>query len=325
MTITRLLAVALITIAGCSIEPAARPDAGRGRDAGTEIDWPEADGGGADAGIEEEPPHEEPDAAIVERDDARPPADVDLETPEDRARFVRFRVGTVNAPESAKPGLIMPRELRARRMVNWFAENDITLSALQEAGTYIRREAAERPAWGSTWAVPNNVIAGREVGNGIIFRSGHIAVLDEANIRVRMAGRPNGLNVAVRLLEHRQDTDRRARFVMFAFHAPTRRDDPDDSVRAAMRREIRMFANRCIAAGLPVIVAGDSNDGGYGSHFPDMRAAAHHSVDWILVSRGIRIHGEGVRSIPDLSDHDAVWASISVPIDASAPRRLPAL
>ena len=315
-----LLAV-LVSMMGCDIEPASS-----GGDAGTEIDWSETDGGGdraPDSGADDELPTGEPDAG-TEADARIAAPDVDWETPEDRARFVRFRVGTVNAPESAKPGLIMPRELRARRMVNWFADNEITVSALQEAGTYIRAEAAERPAWGSTWAVPNNVIAGRRVGNGIIFRSGAIAVLDEANIRVPMAGRPDGLNAAVRLLEHREDTDRRARFVMIAFHAPTRRDDPDDSTRAAMRREIRMFANRCIAAGLPVIVAGDANDGGYGAHFPDMRAAAHHVVDWILVSRGIRIHGEGSRNIPDLSDHDAVFASISVPIDADAPRRLPA-
>jgi hypothetical protein len=259
------------------------------------------------------------------RPDARPdaPAAPDAVDPPE-LRYARLRVAAVNAPETARAELLSPPLARAQRLLGLLAEDEVDAAAVQESGTYLRRAAGERPGWSSTWAPPNNVVGEREVGNGIVYRGAPLAILDEASLRVPMPGRPRGLNFPVRIFEHRADADRRARFVMISFHAPTRRDDPDDTTRAAVRRSLLAYARRCQRAGLPVVLAGDANDGDYASHFRgDLEAAFHHGVDWVLVSPEVRVHGGSSRAIPLLSDHDAIVATVSVPARSDTPRRLP--
>jgi endonuclease/exonuclease/phosphatase family metal-dependent hydrolase len=299
---------------GVASDAAWRPDAQTptepGRDAGAATDagggplFPWSDAGvGIDAGPRPEEPPEEP---------------------EPEGFSPRFRVATINAPESLREGLVMPPLARARQLLDFVAATNISISAMQESGTNLREAASARPAWRTTWAVPNNIIRGREIGNGILFADAPFRIRDQANLQVPMPGRPRGLNFPVRLMEHRADTSRRARFVMISFHAPTRRDDPDDTTRQAVRRALRAYVSRCHRVGLPVILAGDANDGMYASHFrPDLQVAAREVIDYVLVSPEIRVHGELSRSLPGLSDHHAVVATVSVPARSDAPTQLP--
>lgn len=262
---------------------------------------------------------------VTVRPDARPdaPAAPDATAPPE-LRYVRLRVAAVNAPETARAELLSPPLARAQRLLDLLTADEVDAAAVQESGTYLRRAAGERPGWSSTWAPPNNLVNGREVGNGIVYRGAPLAILDEAALQVPMPGHPRGLNFPVRIFEHRADADRRARFVMISFHAPTRRDDPDDTTRVAVRRALLAYARRCQRAGLPVVLAGDSNDGEYASYFRgDLEAAFHHGVDWVLVSPEVRVLGGFSRAIPLVSDHDAIVATLSVPARSDTPRRLP--
>ena len=288
--------------------PGIEPDAGLlPSDAGSEVDsGSEADAGtaGADGGLT--------------RVDAGPPPEPT------RAFSTRFRVGTFNVPETRRASLLTSREARADAVLDLLRDNSVDAAAVQESGTYLKRAVASRDAWRSTWGRVNKFVNGREVGNGIVFRRAPLRLLDSHDILVPMPSRPRGLNIPVRLFEHRSDDGTRARFAMISFHAPTRRDDPTDASRRALRVALSRYIDRCHRQGLVVVLAGDANDGGYATHFrPEMKVAAHHVVDWILVSRSIRVHGDFSRSRPLLSDHDLIGATIQIPVDPTAPRTLP--
>ncbi len=237
---------------------------------------------------------------------------------------MRFRVASFNVPETQRRELLTSREARASAVLNLMRDIGVDVAAVQESGTYLKAATRERDAWRSTWGRVNKFVNGREVGNGIVYRNAPFRVLDSYNLLVPMPSRPRGLNIPVRLMEHRSEGGARARFVMISFHAPTRRDDPTDASRRALRQALSRYITRCHRQGLVVVLAGDANDGGYGSHFrPDMKIGFHHVVDWILVSRAIRVHGGFSRSMPMLSDHEAITATISIPVNNTAPITLP--
>jgi hypothetical protein len=291
----------------------ASPD---GRDAGDEGGW--------DAGSEA-------DAGTTRTDAGQPPVDagqprVDAGPPPapPRAFSARFRVGSFNVPETRRASLLTSREARANAVLNLIRDNDIVATSVQESGTYLKAAVADRDAWRSTWGRVNKFVNGRQVGNGIVFRRAPLRLIDSHDIRVPMPSRPRGLNIPVRLFEHQSDDGARARFVMISFHAPTRRDDPTDASRRALRMALSRYIDRCHRQGLVVVLAGDANDGAYASHFrPEMKTAYHHVVDWILVSRAIQVHHGFSRNRPALSDHELIAAGISIPVDPSAPRTLP--
>ena len=256
----------------------------------------------------------------TEASDAGPDVDPDP----GRAFSMRFRVSSFNVPETRRASLLTSREARANRVLNLLRDNNVSAASVQESGTYLQAAAASRDAWRSTWAPHNSFVNGRRIGNGIVFRRASLRLLDSHDLRVPMPGAPRGLNIPVRLFEYRSDSGERARFAMISFHAPTRRADPSDTTRRALRQTLLRYIQRCHRRGIPVVLAGDANDGAYAQHFrPALKVASHHVVDWILVSREIRVHGEFSRSAPLLSDHHAIMAAISVPVRAETPRQLP--
>ncbi|MAQ13513.1 MAG: hypothetical protein CMN30_01760 [Sandaracinus sp.] len=56
----------------------------------------------------------------------------------------RFRVASVNAPESGKAGLIVSRLDRANALINWLRDAGVDTAGVQESGTFLQRAAGDQ-------------------------------------------------------------------------------------------------------------------------------------------------------------------------------------
>jgi hypothetical protein len=221
---------------------------------------------------------------------------------------LRVRFATTNAPESRKRGLLKDRNKRARRLVRLYQRHGIDAGALQEAGTYA--EAAETRSIKALWARFNDVVRGRQVGNGVFvkrrrWKSRLLTDLVIKGFDDPRSGEPLApLHIAVVQLTHR-----RSGFTLkfYAVHRPTRRAD-NSSLRTVIDEALHNYTRLDDKARIPWVIAGDMNVSpwGWGTNL------GNHGVDHIRASEHFEPLGRAVIDRDDLSDHDFLIADAAV-------------
>lgn len=108
--------------------------------------------------------------------------------------------------------------------------------------------------WSLVVAPFNNDFGRLKIGNAIAFRRDHADLVDEGFLHQKVAGRPRGLNFALALLETEEGL-----VGVIQYHAIREREDPEAN--HAARQIVVDYGLKLHAAGLPVTVLPDTNDG----------------------------------------------------------------
>jgi endonuclease/exonuclease/phosphatase family metal-dependent hydrolase len=228
-------------------------------------------------------------------------------------------VATINAPEgtdATKRALANPRA-RALLIRDKLNDNNIDVGLVQETGSALLGAMSHQSSrYDLGMAIPNNVYAsGRIIGNGVITRNADVRVMDENDIDIPWG--KQGLHLPCRLMQITATGDR---FVVISLHSPTEKADPSDETRALIRKVVQARVDRYRAAGLPVIVGGDFNDGTVA--FRGMRVAHKQHVDWIFVY-GFSASVKRTLDLGRASDHNGTVATLTVSVSNRTARRLP--
>jgi hypothetical protein len=216
--------------------------------------------------------------------------------------FVRAVFASTNAPESAKRGLLRDRLRRARLLYRFYANHDVDVAAVQEAGTYAEIVDAEVKGLKAIWAKANSIVKGRRVGNGIIGNRVRFKIRKLEDIPV------GDLNIAVAQITHRR-TGFTWRHI--AIHRRTRRDDPSGEDRTAMNIALRGLIKSIDREGGAWVVAGDANEGEQWAIADLGKTLGQHGVDHIIGSKHFIALGQEVIDRPRLSDHAFVLARVA--------------
>lgn len=215
---------------------------------------------------------------------------------------LRIRFATTNAPESAKRGLLRDRLARAQRLFKFYERKRIDVTALQEAGTYAER--AQTPLHKALWAKFNQIVRGRQVGNGVAVNRWRFASRLLTDVEV------GGLHIAVVLVTERPTRGRDPfKFKFYAVHRPTRRAD-NSALRPVIDDALREYTRRDDKAGMPWVIAGDMNVNPWGWGVE----LGQHGVDHIRASHHFEPLGQQVFDRPLLSDHDFLIADAAVEV-----------
>lgn len=216
---------------------------------------------------------------------------------------LRLRFATTNAPESMKRGLLKDRLRRARRLYRFFRETRVDVAALQEAGTYA--EQAETPRHKALWAQFNDIVKGRQVGNGVVVNRWRFKSRLLEDIKVGQGD--DAVHIAVVLVTHRRT---RWFFTFRAVHRPTRVAD-NAELRPVVDGVLREQTKRDDADGMPWVIAGDMNVNPWGWGVK----LGQHGVDHINASHHFEPVGQHVYDRPLLSDHAFLTADAAVETD----------
>lgn len=215
---------------------------------------------------------------------------------------LQIRFATTNAPESAKRGLLRDRAARARRLFRFYASKRIDVVALQEAGTYA--EQAETRQHKALWAKWNQIVKGRQVGNGVAVNRWRWKTRLLTDVEV------GGLHIAVVLVTERATRGRDPfKFKFYAVHRPTRRAD-NSALRPVIDTALREYTRRDDVAKMPWVIAGDMNVNPWGWG----QKLGQHGVDHINASAHFEPLGQLVFDRPLLSDHDFLIADAAVEV-----------
>ena len=213
---------------------------------------------------------------------------------------IRLRFATTNAPESMKRGLLKDRLARARRLYRFYRETGVDVAALQEAGTYAEQVDATDSRYKALWARFNDIVRGRQVGNG--------AVINGLRFKARLLEdvAVGDLHIACILITHRRTG---FKFKFYAVHRPTRRAT-NANLRPVIDSVLKEHTKRDDAAGRPWVIAGDMNVNpwGWGTKL------GSHGVDHINASHHFEPLGQQVHDRPLLSDHAFLVADAVVEV-----------
>lgn len=221
---------------------------------------------------------------------------------------LHIRLATTNTPESRKRGLLRDRVKRARRLFRFYASKRIDVCALQEAGTYA--ELSETPQHKALWARWNQIVRGRQVGNGVVvnrwrFRS---RLLEDITVGTG----DEAVRIAVVLVSERPTRGRDPfKFKLYAVHRPTRRAT-NANLRGVIDDVLAMHIRYDNKADRAWVVAGDMNV----SPWNPVRGVVlgSHGVDHIVGSDHFEPVGQHVFDRPLLSDHDFLVADAVVEV-----------
>jgi hypothetical protein len=223
---------------------------------------------------------------------------------------IPIRFATTNTPESMKRGLLKDRAARARRLFRFYASKRIDVCALQEAGTYA--ELSETPQHKALWARFNQIVRGRQVGNGVVvnrwrWRS---RLLEDVTVGTG----DEAVHIAVVLVTERPTRGRDPfKFKFYAVHRPTRRATNKD-LRPVIDDVLAMHTRYDDKAVPPRawVVAGDMNVSPWNPVGGVLLGS--HRVDHIRASHHFEPLGQEVYDRPLLSDHDFLVAEAAVEV-----------
>jgi len=238
-----------------------------------------------------------------------------------------FIAASLNLPSQVrgKKANLYAHPKRTRAALRLWNANRVEIVSLQELATMSRTQIRARRRWGLA-TTTNDVFPFRRIGNGVAWRKDRWTLLGRDTIHVVTPTHPKrGVRFPVVTLQNRDEPT--VRLVFIAVHIPTavamgqalrlRKDSPGViAARAKINAQVLAVANRYVARGLPVIIAGDFNDGHVRTLYPGWTVGAQHRVDHIF--------GRGVRFGPDLdvptgriSDHPMMP---TVPVQLTIPR-----
>lgn len=229
--------------------------------------------------------------------------------------MIRFVVATLNLPSQVrgrKAGLY-PHPKRTNAAVRLWNRLGVEIVALQELATMSRLTIRARRRW-SLVTTTNDRFPRRKIGNGIAYRRDRWLLVGRDTIHVDTPTHRRGLRYPVVTLENRDEPT--VRLVVIAVHVPTARDmgaalrvHRDHPKVAAARNKINgqvlNVAETHVARGLPVLVAGDFNDGNVRDVYASWTVGAQHQVDQIL-GKGVKFKDKSVVTTGRISDHPAM-------------------
>lgn len=211
---------------------------------------------------------------------------------------MRINAGVINAPN--KSYLLDPPK-QAAALNALFNINKVDFAAMPEMYTGLLHEMNKRGK--VVMPVANNVLSGGySIGTGLYVNTDRWRVLDVWNLKLDWDVRgPRGLNFPVALV---QDKKSGVKVVFIAAHLPTL-NSSSVKVRTRMNAKIKNYARQF---DVPVIIAGDFNDGDVRDQYTGFRLAAGESVDHVL-ARGLKINRrkvirKGIKG--KITDHEAM-------------------
>jgi hypothetical protein len=218
---------------------------------------------------------------------------------------LHIRFATTNVPESRKRGLLRDRLARARRVTRLYLKKRIDVCALQEAGTYAELVDGETPTLKALWAKFNQIVRGRQVGNGVVINSWRFKARLLEDIPV------GDVNLPVILVTERHVRGRDPfKFKVYGVHRPTRVAD-NANLRPVIDRVLRAHTDRDDRLGRAWVIAGDMNVNPWGWGVK----LGQHGVDHIRASHHFEPLGQEVYDRPLLSDHAFLIADALVNLD----------
>lgn len=238
---------------------------------------------------------------------------------------VVLTIASLNLPRHADKGWLVEPARRAVLAIRYMVANGVEVVGLQELATIARTAFKADPRWILVAAPPNNIIRGVRIGNAVAFqRQAWRRVGPKRTLKVRMPGRPRGLNMAAVLLEHRRTAG--ALVAVLAIHNPRRKTDPATNARA-LALEVA-YARQLREAGYPVLVVGDFNrtDAAQAFREAGFKVVVRHVVD-LIVGAGLtreggdQVHTTGVEGV--FTDHAMISGDVRIPARPRLPRRLP--
>lgn len=238
--------------------------------------------------------------------------------------MIHVPAASLNLPRQIrgrKAGLY-PHPQRTNAAIRLWNKLRIEVVSLQELGTVSRVQIRARLRWGLV-TTTNDRFKFQRVGNGIAFRRDRWLLVGRDTIHVDTPTHKRGLRYPVVTLENRDEPT--VRLVVIAVHVPTARDmgaalrvHRDHPKVVAARNKINgqvlNVAETHVARGLPVIVAGDFNDGNVRDVYASWTVGAQHQVDQIL-GKGVKFKDKSVVTTGRISDHPAMpYVSVCLPI-----------
>ena len=238
-----------------------------------------------------------------------------------------FIAASLNLPSQVrgKKANLYAHPKRTRAAIRLWNAQRVEVVSLQELATMSRTQIRARRRWGLV-TTTNDIFPFRRIGNGVAWRKDRWRLLGRDTIHVVTPTHPKrGVRFPVVTLQNRDEPT--VRLVFIAVHIPTavamgqalrlRKDSPGViAARTKINAQVLAVANRYVARGLPVIIAGDFNDGHVRTLYPGWAVGAQHQVDHVM--------GKGVRFGPDLdiptgriSDHPMMP---TVPVQLTIPR-----
>lgn len=241
-----------------------------------------------------------------------------------RSILLTFRMGTLNLPSQVrgKKANLYPHPRRTNRAVRLWNRLGVEVVALQELATMSRLTIRARRRWGLV-TTTNDRFPLRKIGNGIAYRRDRWLLVGRDTIHVDTPTHKHGLRYPVVTLENRDEPT--VRLVVIAVHIPTARDmgaalkvSRDHprvvAARNKLNGQVLNIAENHVARGLPVLVAGDFNDGNVRDVYQSWTVGAQHQVDQILGKR-VKFTGKSAVTTGRISDHPAMpYVSVGLTI-----------
>lgn len=227
-----------------------------------------------------------------------------------------FKAATLNLPSQVrghKAGLY-PHPKRTNEAVRLWNRLGVQVVALQELATMSRATIRAHRRW-QLATTTNDIFPFRRIGNGVAWRKDEWRLLGRDTIHVLTPTHPKrGVRFPVVTLVNVDEPT--VRLVVIAVHIPTatamgdalgkRRDSPEVvAARTKINGQVLNVAQNYVARGLPVLIAGDFNDGHARSLYSSWTVGAQHQVDHIF-GKGLRFGNSEDVPTGRISDHPAM-------------------
>ena len=240
--------------------------------------------------------------------------------------MISFRVATLNLPSQVRgrKSRLYPHPKRTREALRLWNRLGVEVVSLQELATVSRTQIRARRRWGLV-TTTNDVFPFRKVGNGVAWRKDRWTLVDRDVIHVDTPTHPQrGLRYPIVRLRNIDEPT--VHLVVIAVHIPTavamgealrvHRDSPKViAARNKLNGLVLNAAERYVTQGLPVLIAGDFNDGSVKDVYASWTVGAQHAIDQIL-GKGVGFSGKDAAEAGLITDHPAmpyVTAHLKIP------------
>ena len=227
-----------------------------------------------------------------------------------------FNAASLNLPSQVrgKKAWLYPHPKRTNAAVRLWNEHRVEVVAIQELATMSRTQIRARRRWGLA-TTTNDVFPFRRVGNGVAWRKDQWRLIGRDTIHVLTPTHPKrGIRFPVGTLQNIDEPT--VRLVVIGVHIPTatamgealrkRRDSPEVvAARTKINGQVLNVAESYVARGLPVLVAGDFNDGHARRLYASWTVGAQHQVDHVF-GKGLRFGTSEDVDTGRISDHPAM-------------------
>lgn len=241
-----------------------------------------------------------------------------------------FKAATLNLPSQVRghKAHLYPHPKRTNEAIRLWNRLGVQVVALQELATMSRATIRARRRW-QLVTTTNDIFPFRRIGNGVAWRKDEWRLLERETIHVVTPTHPKrGVRFPVVTLQNFDEPT--VRLVVIAVHVPTavamgealgrHRDSPEVvAARTKINGQVLNTAETYVAHGIPVLIAGDFNDGHARRLYASWTVGAQHQVDHIF-GKGVRFGPSEDVATGRISDHPAMPV-VDVQLSIPRPRR----